>query len=84
MKQFCLAIVLLLFLATAALAKVNINTATAEELQAIKGIGQVKAEAIVKDRKQNGKFNSIDDLARVKGIGEKTVKKIKNEITIGK
>ena len=84
MKQFCLAIVLLLFLATAALAKVNINTATAEELQAIKGIGQVKAEAIVKDRKKNGKFNSIDDLARVKGIGEKTVKKIKNEITIGK
>ncbi|HEB49318.1 MAG TPA: ComEA family DNA-binding protein [Desulfobulbus sp.] len=84
MKQFCLTIVLLLFLATAALAKVNINTATAEELQAINGIGQVRAEAIVKDRKQNGKFKSIDDLARVKGIGEKTVKKIKDEITIGK
>ncbi len=84
MKKFFLCLTLLLFLATAAWAKVNINTATVEELQSIKGIGQVKAEAIVKDRKANGKFKSINDLSRVKGIGEKTIKMIKNEITTGK
>ncbi len=84
MKKFTLSIILLLFLATVAIAKVNINTASVKDLQAIKGIGQVKAEAIVKDRQKNGKYKSIEDLARVKGIGPKTVKKIKEEITVGK
>ena len=84
MKKISLFLVLLLFLATAAFAKVNINTATVEELQTIHGIGQTKAEAIVKYRKKNGKFKSVQDLTNVKGIGEKTVKKIKGEITTGK
>ena len=84
MKKFTLSIILLLFLATVAIAKVNINTASVNELQTIKGIGQVKAEAIVKDRQKNGKYRSIEDLARVKGIGPRTVKKIKEEITVGK
>ncbi|MFP7754519.1 ComEA family DNA-binding protein [Thermodesulfobacteriota bacterium B35] len=84
MKKISLTLILLLFLATAALAKVNINTATVKELQAIRGIGQTKAEAIIKYRKKEGPFKSVKDLVKVKGIGEKTVEKIKGEITVGK
>lgn len=64
-------------------AKVDVNTATAEELQAVKGIGPKKAEEIVKHRTANGPFKSVDDLANVKGIGEATVEKIKDQITAG-
>ena len=63
--------------------KVDVNTATAEKLQDVKGIGPKKAEEIVKYRTANGPFKSVDDLANVKGIGEATVKKIKDQITVG-
>lgn len=56
-----------------ALAQVNINTATAEQLAALPGIGPVKAKAIIDYRKKNGKFTNIKDLVNVKGIGEQTV-----------
>ncbi len=52
---------------------VNINTATATELASLTGIGDSKAEAIIRYRKQNGAFTSADDLSNVKGIGAKTV-----------
>ncbi|QYJ77698.1 ComEA family DNA-binding protein [Shewanella acanthi] len=52
---------------------VNINTATAEQLQSLKGIGVAKAKAIIDYRTQNGKFKSIDDLANVSGIGAKLI-----------
>lgn len=53
---------------------VNVNTADAGTIAAnLKGIGQSKAEAIVAYREKNGAFKSVDDLAKVKGIGEKTV-----------
>lgn len=53
---------------------VNVNTADAATLAAnLKGVGQNKAEAIVAYREQNGAFKSADDLAKVKGIGDKTV-----------
>lgn len=53
---------------------VNINTADAGAIAAnLKGVGQSKAEAIVAYREKNGAFKSVDDLAKVKGIGEKTV-----------
>ncbi len=84
MKKFYLTLFLLLFLATAAFAKVNINTADAKELATLPGIGQVKAEAIVKYRKDNGKFKNVNDLKGVKGIGDKVVIKIKPEVTTGK
>lgn len=84
MKKFYLTIFLLLFLATSAFAKVNINTANAEELATLPGIGAVKAEAIVKYRKDNGKFKNVNDLKEVKGIGDKMVDKIKPEATSGK
>ncbi len=84
MKKFYLTLFLLLFLATAAFAKVNINTADATELASLPGIGQVKAEAIIEYRKDNGNFKNIDDLKGVKGIGDKIIVKIKPEVTTGK
>jgi competence protein ComEA len=70
-------------LANLMFAVVNINTADAKELETLKGIGSVKAEAIVEWRNANGSFKSIDELTRVKGIGAKTLENIKDEITIG-
>ncbi|WP_456385937.1 ComEA family DNA-binding protein [Desulfolithobacter sp.] len=84
MKKISLALVLLLFLATAAFAKVNINTADARELATLPGIGMVKAEAIIKYRQEKGNFKTIKELTKVKGIGEKTISKIQDEITVEK
>lgn len=61
--------------------KVNINTAGVEELSKLDGIGQSKAEAIVKYREENGKFNSIEDITKVSGIGNNVYEKIKDNIT---
>jgi len=58
---------------------IDINTATKEDLIKIKGIGEKKAERIIQYRKEHGKFNSIDELKNVKGIGNKIVEFIKNE-----
>lgn len=64
-------------------AAVNINTADAESLQnELKGIGAQKAQAIVAYREANGVFNSADDLVNVKGIGEKTVEKNRENILV--
>ena len=60
---------------------ININTATAEELTALDGIGESKALAIVADRDTNGPFESEGDLTRVRGIGEATVEKNAERIT---
>ncbi len=84
MKKVLLSFVFLLLLATSAFAKVNINTASAEELSTLPGIGQSKAAAIVTYRKTNGDFKTVDDLSKVKGIGDKILEKIKPEITVGK
>lgn len=62
--------------------KIEINTATREELMKIKGIGPVTAERILKYRKKSGNIKSLQELTNVKGIGSKTVEKIKNEVTI--
>jgi competence protein ComEA len=63
-------------------AKVNINTATVEELMSLKGIGEKKAESIVEYREEIGSFATIDELKGVKGIGDKVFNKIKNRIAI--
>jgi len=62
--------------------KININTATKEQLQRIKGIGPTIAERIVQYRTEHGKFTSIDELTRVKGIGPKLLQKMEPYITI--
>ena len=63
--------------------KVNINTADARELSTLKNIGKKRAELIVADRETNGKFKSPQDLTRIKGIGDKTVKANIHRITVG-
>ncbi len=62
--------------------KININTATVTELMTLDGIGEVKAKAIVEYREKNGYFKSIDDITLVKGIGEKTLEKNRDKITV--
>lgn len=65
-----------------AFAAVNINTATPAELDGVKGIGPSKAQAIVDYRSKNGPFKSLDDLKNVKGFGEKSIAKLKGELSV--
>ena len=61
---------------------ININTADEKELQTIRGVGPVIAGRIVEYRTQNGAFKSIDEIKKVRGIGEKTFEKMKDSITV--
>ena len=65
-----------------AFAAVNLNTATATDLDGIKGIGPSKAKAIIDYRSKNGSFKSVEDLKNVKGFGEKSIAKLKGELTV--
>ena len=62
--------------------KININTASQEELEKISGIGPALAQRIIEYRKENGKFKNIDELKNVSGIGDKKFESIKSQITI--
>jgi len=81
MKRLLLAFALLLA-SSLALAAVNINTATREELEALPGIGPVKAQAIVDYRNANGPFKSPEDVMKVKGIKEGEFGKLRGEISV--
>ncbi|MEJ5229459.1 MAG: ComEA family DNA-binding protein [Pseudothermotoga sp.] len=61
--------------------KINVNTATVEELMQLPGIGEVKASEIIKFRQQRGTFSKLDDLLQVPGIGPKTLENIRDMIT---
>lgn len=62
---------------------VNINTADAETLAALPGIGQVLAKRIVAYRQQNGSFRAVEEITNVEGIGEKKAEAILELITVG-
>ena len=62
--------------------KVDINNATAKELELIKGVGSVIAQRIIEYRETHGRFNSPDDLIHIKGIGSKTLEKMRPQILI--
>lgn len=67
---------------TASSGLVNINNADASELTALPGIGQATADKIVADRTANGRFDSIEDLKRVSGIGDKKYESLKDLICV--
>jgi competence protein ComEA len=64
-------------------AAVNINTATQSELEAVKGLGPAKAQAIIQHRESNGNFKSLDELDNVKGFGKASIEKMKGELSVG-
>jgi len=81
MKKLIWALLLVSFNIFAA--PVDINKASAQEIsESLSGVGLKKADAIVAYRKANGPFSSIDDLANVKGIGDKTIAKNKDNLQI--
>ena len=61
----------------------DINSATAAQLEELNGIGAVLAGNIVEYREKNGNFTSVDELLKVEGIGEKTLAEFRHEITLG-
>ena len=62
---------------------INVNTASVSELESLPGIGEVRARAIIAERKQQGGFRSLDQLAAVKGIGSKLLERIRSQVTLG-
>jgi competence protein ComEA len=63
---------------------VDLNAASEQDLAAIPGIGDVMAKRIVDFRKENGPFRQVDDLLKVKGIGEKSLEKLRPYVSVGK
>ena len=62
--------------------KVNINTATVEELKTLKGIGEKKAEAIIEYRKKNGSFKNKEEMMKVRGIGKKLYESFQERVIV--
>ena len=81
MQRLLLALVFALC-SGAALAAINLNSATKDELVALPGIGPAKAQAILDYRQANGAFKSVEELKDVKGIGAKRFEKLKAELTV--
>ena len=89
----CMAAVILfvvsLFLGSMAFAEnnsgqgtIDLNTATVQELTALPGIGKKKAQSIIDYRAENGKFESVDEIRRIDGIGKKLFSKISDRIVV--
>ncbi len=63
--------------------KININTASLDDLQKLPRIGEKIAQRILDFRKANGNFKKVEELMKVKGIGEKLFNQIKEQVTVG-
>lgn len=63
-------------------AKLNINTATKEELMTLRGIGEARAEDIIRYRQKRGGFDRIEDIMEVSGIKDAAFQKMKDDITV--
>lgn len=63
-------------------AKINLNTATAEQLDTLPGVGPVTAQSILSWRTENGRFSSVDDLLDVKGIGDATLAELRDLVVV--
>lgn len=62
--------------------KVNVNTASVEQLQSVKGFGSATAKAIIEFREEHGSFETVDDLVLVKGIGNKKLEKVSDQLSV--
>jgi len=62
--------------------KMNLNTASAQELTALRGVGDKTAQAIVEYRQSHGPFKSVEELVEVKGIGEKLMTSLRDHVTV--
>jgi len=82
MRKLLLAFVMWFAICGIALAAVNINTATKDELVSLKGVGAKRAQAIIDYRTKNGPFKTVDDLEKVPGIGPGIMKQIKSQISV--
>jgi competence protein ComEA len=82
MKKILVLCMSMLLWSAVAFAGVSINTASEQDLESLPNIGSVKAESIVQYRAENGAFQSKDDLMNVKGIGPKTLEKLKDQIDL--
>ncbi len=82
MKKLLTVLTMWLLMIGAAFAQVNINTATKEQLDGLKGIGPTKAQAIIDYRTKNGPFKTVDDLEKVNGIGPATLKDIRSSVAV--
>jgi competence protein ComEA len=63
-------------------AAINLNSASQQELQTLKGIGPAKARAIIEYRDKHGPFKAVQDLRNVPGFGDKTVKRLENDLIL--
>lgn len=82
MKKMLFVLLATIGLSFNAFAAVNLNTATLEELESLKEVGPVKAQAIIDYRKAHGGFKTAAELDNVKGFGEKTMATLKNDISV--
>ena len=82
MKRFMLSLFVSLAFPGFACAAVDLNAASKEELETVKGIGPVKAGAVIEHRKYNGPYRKVDDLKETKGFGDRSVDKMRQDVTV--
>ncbi|MDL1867451.1 helix-hairpin-helix domain-containing protein [Betaproteobacteria bacterium PRO4] len=82
MKKLFLILVIFFGLNLSASAGVDINTANQTELESVKGLGPVKAKAIIEYREKHGVFRSISDLVNVRGIGAGTLRQLGDQVSV--